>query len=160
MTRRLRNNRGRHPLGPPSSQLRSIPGALGLQTDGRRDGRKGGLKNCALERRPRRSFCPFISAATICRRRHPRPTRSYSWRSRDSRGWDLVLPLRYIEAFILRNPRQALSRYATPHQYPTQVRFGIPFKIPPEYDYMMPRPPENTKIKIPQVGNLTNKFSK
>ena len=28
------------------------------------------------------------------------------------------------------------------------------------YDYMMPRLPENQKIKIPQVGRLTKKFQK
>ena len=37
-------------------------------------------------------------------------------------------------------------------QYPTQVRFWIHLKIPTEYDYRMPRLPENEKIKIPQVG--------
>ena len=40
----------------------------------------------------------------------------------------------------------------TPLQYRTQVRFWIPLKISAEYDYMMPRLPENAKIKIPQVG--------
>ena len=34
----------------------------------------------------------------------------------------------------------------TPLQYQTQVRFGIPFKIPTEYDYIMPRLQENAKI--------------
>ena len=34
----------------------------------------------------------------------------------------------------------------------TQVRFWIQFKIPTEYDKLMPRLPENAKIKIPQVG--------
>ena len=47
---------------------------------------------------------------------------------------------------------ESCARERTPHQYPTQVRFGIPFKIPAEYDYMMPRLSENAKIKIPQVG--------
>ena len=47
-------------------------------------------------------------------------------------------------------------------QKPTQVRFWIylKIKIPKEYDYRMPRLPENKKIKIPQVGSLTNKFQK
>ena len=45
-------------------------------------------------------------------------------------------------------------------QKPTQVRFWIHLKIPTEYDYRMPRLPENQKIKIPQVGSLTNKFQK
>ena len=40
----------------------------------------------------------------------------------------------------------------TPHQYQTQVRFWIPLEIPTDHDYMMPRLPENGKIKIPQVG--------
>ena len=35
----------------------------------------------------------------------------------------------------------------------TQVWFEIPAEIPAEYDYMMPRLPENAKIKIPQVGS-------
>ena len=40
----------------------------------------------------------------------------------------------------------------TPLQRRTQVRFWIQFKIPTEYVKLMPRLPENAKIKIPQVG--------
>ena len=45
-------------------------------------------------------------------------------------------------------------------QKPTQVRFCIHLKILTEYNYRMPRLPENQKIKIPQVGSLTKKFQK
>ena len=48
----------------------------------------------------------------------------------------------------------------TPLQKRIQVRFWIPVQIPIDYDYMMPRLPENQKIKIPQVGSLTKKFQK
>ena len=44
------------------------------------------------------------------------------------------------------------SLLSTPLQRRTQVRFWIQFKIPTEYDKLMPRLPENAKIKIPQVG--------
>ena len=37
----------------------------------------------------------------------------------------------------------------TPLEKRTQVWFGIPVQIPIDYDYMMPRLPENQKIKIP-----------
>ena len=47
--------------------------------------------------------------------------------------------------------------FRTLHQGCTQVRFWIQFKIPTEYVRLMPRLPENVKIKIPQVGSLTNK---
>ena len=43
----------------------------------------------------------------------------------------------------------------TPHQYQTQVRFWLQLKIPTDYDYMMPRLPENAKIKIPLVGTYS-----
>ena len=46
---------------------------------------------------------------------------------------------------------------STLHHGCTQVRFWIQFKIPTEYVRLMPRLPENVKIKIPQVGSLTNK---
>ena len=48
--------------------------------------------------------------------------------------------------------RRRLFVAFTPHQYQTQVRFWIPLEIPTDHDYMMPRLPENGKIKIPQVG--------
>ena len=48
----------------------------------------------------------------------------------------------------------------TPLQKRTQVRFWIPVQIPIDYDYMMPRLPENQKVKIPQVGSLTKKCQK
>ena len=48
----------------------------------------------------------------------------------------------------------------TPLRKRTQVRFWIPVQIQIDYDNMMPRVPENQKIKIPQVGSLTKKFQK
>ena len=42
---------------------------------------------------------------------------------------------------------------ATPLWNRTQVRFWIPVKIPTEYDYLIPRLPENAKIKILYVGS-------
>ena len=45
-------------------------------------------------------------------------------------------------------------------QKPTQARFWIHLKIATEYDYRMPRLPENQKIKVPQVGSLTKIFQK
>ena len=49
---------------------------------------------------------------------------------------------------------------STPLQYPTQVRVWILFKISLGCGRQMLGLPENAKIKIPQVGNLTNKFQK
>ena len=54
-------------------------------------------------------------------------------------------------------PAGFLGNHFTLHQGCTQVRFWIQFKIPTEYVRLMPRLPENVKIKIPQVGSLTNK---
>ena len=51
------------------------------------------------------------------------------------------------------NEAQNPNQWGTPHQYQTQVRFWIPLEIPTDHDYMMPRLPENAKIKIPQVGS-------
>ena len=50
---------------------------------------------------------------------------------------------------VRKAPQDSDSILHTPHQYQTQVRFWIPLKIPTDHDYMMPRLPENAKIKIP-----------
>ena len=57
-------------------------------------------------------------------------------------------------------PKKFRDGLNTPLQKRTQVRFWITLQIQIDYDNIMPRLPENKKIKVPQVGSLTKKFKK